>query len=33
MSKFVFIILHYSTIEETKKCINSIIEKCKNNDF
>lgn len=33
MDKFVFIILHYCTIEDTKKCIQSIIEKCKNNNF
>lgn len=33
MEKFVFIILHYCTIEDTKKCIESIMEKCKTNNF
>lgn len=33
MDRFVFVILHYCTIEHTIKCIQSIMEKCKNNNF
>lgn len=29
--KFAFLILHYNTIEDTKKCVNSIIERYGNN--
>lgn len=28
--KYTFVILHYHTIEDTKKCVESIFEKCKN---
>lgn len=28
--KFAFVILHYHTIDDTKKCVESIFEKCKN---
>lgn len=30
MKKFAFVILHYYTIEDTKKCVMSILEKCNN---
>lgn len=33
MPKFVFVILHYITIEETIKCIDSIKNKCKNSNY
>ena len=30
MKRFAFVILHYYTIEDTKKCVESILEKCNN---
>lgn len=30
MKRFAFVILHYYTIEDTKKCVMSILEKCNN---
>lgn len=33
MKKFAFLILHYNNIDETKKCINSIQEKCKEKNY
>ena len=31
--KFVFVILHFITIEETKKCVNSILQQCNGYNF
>lgn len=33
MNKFVFVILHYYTIEDTKKCVSSILEKGKDKNI
>lgn len=33
MNKVVFLILHYLTIEDTIKCVDSIFEKCKNENY
>ena len=33
MKMFAFVILHYYTIEDTKKCVMSILEKCNNVDI
>ncbi|MBW4846028.1 MAG: glycosyltransferase [Lachnospiraceae bacterium] len=33
MFKFVFVILHYLTIEDTKECVASIQKYCANNDY
>lgn len=32
MSRFAFVILHYIAIEDTKRCVYSILENCKEND-
>lgn len=31
--KFCFVILHYKTLEETKKCVDSILKNCNNDDI
>lgn len=33
MSKFSFVILHYNTIEDTRACVSSIENKCKNSEY
>ena len=33
MNKFAFLVLHYNNIDETKKCISSIKEKCKGKTY
>ena len=33
MDKIVYVILHYYTIEDTRKCVESIIEKEKDNNY
>ena len=33
MIKYVFVILHYLTVEDTKECVQSIIELCKEDDY